>query len=248
MQEKVEPPSQNPGRTFATTHWSVVLAARDGDPTTVRRALEHLCSIYWPPIYAFLVRDGHRPAEAEDLTQGFFAHLLEQEFLTHLQHQNGRFRSFLLTFLKHYLADQRDRDRALKRGGGKPIVSLDQMAEEERMGFEPVAGQTPEQVYEQRWAQALMARAVQQLGGEYAASGRAALFDALKDLEPGERGTLSYAALGQQLGLTEQAVKNAAHRLRRRHGEIVREEIAQTLTNPAEIDDEIRHLLAVMSA
>jgi RNA polymerase sigma-70 factor (ECF subfamily) len=232
---------------FATTHWSVVLAARDGESTTSRKALERLCCLYWPPIYAFLRREGHRPADAEDLTQAFFAHLFEKSFLAHLQHQEGRFRSFLLTFLKHFLSDQRDKADAQKRGGGKALLSLDQMAEEERSGMEPPGQWTAEQVFERRWAQALMEQAVERLRREYVANGKEPLFELLKDVQPGERGTLTYADIGVRLGLTEQAVKNAIHRLRRRHREILREEIAQTLTDPSKIEEEIQHLMAVLA-
>jgi RNA polymerase sigma-70 factor (ECF subfamily) len=231
---------------FTTTRWSVVLAARDGDTAASARALEELCRTYWPPIYAFLRREGHAPADAEDLTQAFFAHLLERDFLNHLHHREGKFRSFLLTFLKHFLSDQRDKAGAVKRGGGQTLISLDHMVEEERAGADPLERWTPEQAFEWRWAQALMERGLERLREEYAARGQAALFEALKDIQPGERGARSYADIGAQRGLSEQAVKSAVRHLRRRHQQILREEIGRTVGRREDIDEEIRYLIRVL--
>ncbi|HXI54346.1 MAG TPA: sigma-70 family RNA polymerase sigma factor [Candidatus Saccharimonadales bacterium] len=230
---------------FATTHWSVVLAARDGDSSTSVAALERLCRSYWQPVYAYLRRDGHSPEDAQDLTQEFLSRLVHKDWLAHLQDQRGRFRSFLLTFLKHFLSDQRQRAKRLKRGGGRALVSLDAFEEEDRAKFEPVDGLTADQAYERRWAQAVMAQAAARLREDYAARGKLALFDQLKDLQPGEAGKRSYAQIGAELGLSEQAIKNAVHALRGRHREILRDEIAHTVRDRGEVDGEIQHLMRV---
>jgi RNA polymerase sigma-70 factor (ECF subfamily) len=235
-----------PAGWFATTHWSVVLRARDGESDQAREALGRLCRTYWPPLYAFIRREGHGVEDAQDLTQEFFARLVEKDWLNHLQHQRGRFRSFLLTFLKHFLSDERDRARAQKRGGGKPMISLDQFEGEEREGLGPVDTLTADQVFERRYARAVLRQALNRLREEYTATGQTELFDRLKDLEPGERGATNYAELGARWGMTEAAIKSAVHRLRRRHRELLREEIAQTVGDPAELQDEIRHLLNVL--
>ncbi len=232
---------------FTTTHWSVVLAAREEDSPKAAEALEKLCRTYWPPLYAYIRRDGYGVEDAQDLTQGFFARLLDKNHLGHLRDQRGKFRSFLLTFLKHFLSDERDRAAAQKRGGGKRFVSLnDTSAAETSYQFVATAPASPDQIFEQRWAQTVLEQALHRLRQEYVADGKAALFDQLKDLQPGEHGTLSYAEVGSQLGMSEAAVKSAVHRLRRRHRELLREEIAHTVAKPEEIDEEIRYLLAVL--
>lgn len=242
MDPRSQAPESGP-RVFATTHWSVVMAARDEGSDS---ALETLCRTYWPPIYAFIRRQGHPMAEAEDLTQEFFARLLERDFLQHLRHREGRFRSFLLTFLKHFLNDERDRARAAKRGGGRVPVSFDGLDAEERRQIEPAESGTPEWEYECRWVRAVLEQAIRRLGDEYRAKGQEAVFEAVKDLQPGERGQRSYAELAEDLGLTETALKTAVHRLRKRHHEILREEVARTVGHPGEVDAEIRHLLAIL--
>jgi RNA polymerase sigma-70 factor (ECF subfamily) len=236
-----------PGAVFATTHWSVVLAAREAHSSQAATALETLCRTYWPPLYAFIRREGHGVEDAQDLTQEFFARLVEKDWLNHLHHQRGKFRSFLLTFLKHFLSDERDRARAQKRGGGQPMISLDQFEGEERDGLGPVDTLTADQVFERRWAHAVLHQAVERLRDEYVRAGQSVLFDHLKDLEPGERGARSHAELGAQWGMTEAAVKSAVHRMRRRHQELLREDIAHTVGDPAEIQEEIRHLLDVLA-
>jgi RNA polymerase sigma-70 factor (ECF subfamily) len=242
-------PADGPHSTqwFVTTHWSVVLAAKAGDSPQASEALERLCRTYWRPLYAFIRRDGYSVEDAQDLTQEFLARLLAKDYLDHLQHQQGKFRSFLLTFLKHFLSDQRDRARAQKRGGGRTFVSLDQAMEEEKAGVEPVDGLTADQIFDRRWASALLAQAVARLRQEYVEAGRAELFEQLKDLQPGERGAQTYAELGARLGLSEASIKSAAHRLRQRHQGILREEIANTVTRPEDVEDEIRHLLSVLT-
>jgi RNA polymerase sigma-70 factor (ECF subfamily) len=191
-------------------------------------------------------REGHASAEAQDLTQEFFARLLERKYLSRLEHQNGRFRSFLLAFLKNFLSEQRNRANAQKRGGGKSIISLDQMAEEDHRELGASRDLNPEQIYERRWAETVMHHALRRLQEEYAAAGQAALFDLLKEFQPRDPTGLSQAQIGERLGMTEAAVKSAAQRLRQRHRELVRAEIAQTVSQPAEIEDEMRYLREVL--
>jgi RNA polymerase sigma factor (sigma-70 family) len=235
------------GRVFVTTHWSVVLSAREKDAPDSLAARERLCNLYWSPIYHFLRRDGHRPHDAQDLTQEFLSRFLHRDGLDHLKDQRGKFRSFLLTFLKHFLSDERDRANAQKRGGGQSLISLDACEAEERDALGAVDGLSPDQLYDRRWARAVMDEAARRLREEYAANGKAALFDELKDLQPGEHGESSYAEIGARLGLAKGTIASAVHRLRKRHREIVREEIAHTVARPEEIDEEIRNLLAVLS-
>ena len=230
---------------FQTTHWSVVLAAKDQDSPRAEEAMEKLCRAYWSPLYAYIRREGHGVAEAQDLTQEFFARLLAKGYLRHLR-QEGRFRSFLLTFVKRFLSDERDRAGAQKRGGGKALVSLDEMSAEERSLHEPLTALSPDQLFERRWAETVMERALVRLREEYQAQGKTALFDQLKDLQPGEHAEVSYAEIGARLGLAEGSVKSAVHRLRGRHREMLREVIAQTLRDPAEMEEEIQHLIAVL--
>ena len=231
---------------FATTHWSVVLAAKQGDASEAAAALEKLCRTYWPPLYAYIRRDGHDATEAQDLTQEFFARLLARDYLQHLHHQEGKFRSFLLAYLKNFLSEQRRKAGAQKRGGGCVFVSLNEPIGEEGYLLEPVDELTPDQVFERRWAQAVLQTALDRLREEYAARGQAALFERLQDYQPREPGGRSYAQLGDELGMTEAAVKSAVQRMRQRHRELLREEIAQTVTRPEEIEEELRHFRAVL--
>jgi RNA polymerase sigma-70 factor (ECF subfamily) len=235
------------GGVFATTHWSVVLAAKSGDSPRADEAMEKLCRAYWPPLYAYIRREGHSATDAQDLTQEFFVRLLAKDYLQHLRHQEGKFRSFLLTFVKHFLSDERDKAGAQKRGGGKTFVSLDETLAEERSLEAPMNGLSPDQWYELRWAQWVMERALKRLREEYGTGGKAELFEQLKDIQPGEHGAASYAEIGARLGLARGTIASAVHRLRQRHREILREEIAQTVTRPEEIDEEIGNLLAVLT-
>jgi len=232
---------------FQTTHWSVILAAKDACSPRSQEAMEKLCRAYWPPLYAFIRREGYSIAEAQDLTQDFFARLLSKDYLQHLQHREGKFRSFLLTFLKHFLADERDRSGAQKRGGGRSFLSLDEMTAEERNLSEPRNELSPDQIFERRWAQTVFDRGLQRLEQEYTAEGRSDLFHELKDLQPGRHGEESYAEIAARLGLAEGTIKSAIHRLRKRHQEILRDEIAQTVGLPEEVDAEIRNLLVILS-
>lgn len=236
------------GGWFVSTHWSVVLAAKNGQSPQAGEALEKLCRTYWPPLYAFLRREGHGEAEAKDLTQEFFLRMIERDFLQHLRHQRGKFRSFILTFLKNFLLEQRGKASAQKRGGGKAILSLEQITEEGSFLKEPVDHLSPDQVFERRWAQTVFQAALNRLRDEYVETGRGTFFDLLKDFQPRQPGSPSYAEIGERFGMTEAAVKSAMQRMRQRHREILREEIAHTVTSPAEIDEEIQHLREALAA
>jgi RNA polymerase sigma-70 factor (ECF subfamily) len=232
---------------FATTHWSVVLAARQGDSSEAAGALEKLCRTYWPPLYAYIRRDGCDKTEAQDLTQEFFARLLSRDYLQQLRHREGKFRSFLLAYLKNFLSEQRRRAGAQKRGGDCVFVSLDAPAGEEGYLLEPVDELTPDQVFERRWAQAILQTALDRLREEFTGRGQSVLFERLQDFQPREAGGLSYAQLGDDLGMTEAAIKSAVQRMRERHRELLREEIAQTVARPEEIEEELRHFRAVLA-
>ena len=232
---------------FATTHWSVVLAAKQGNSSEASAALEKLCRAYWPPLYAYIRRQGHGVAEAQDLTQEFFARLLERDYLARLDQQQGKFRSFLLAFVKHFLSEQREKAGAQKRGGGQTLLSLDAGEGEEGYVSEPVDELTPEQIFERRWVQTLLQRAFDRLTAEYVRANQAALFAALIDFQPRQSGSLTYAQLGAHLGTTEAAVKSAMQRMRERHREILREVIAQTVSSAKEVEEEIRHMREVLN-
>ncbi|MBE3071896.1 MAG: sigma-70 family RNA polymerase sigma factor [Acidobacteria bacterium] len=235
-------------RQFATTRWSVVLAAGEGGTPGSREALARLCEIYWYPLYAFARRWGHTADEAQDLTQEFFARLLEKHYLGDVRPERGRFRSFLLASLRHFLLNERDRVLAQKRGGGHAPISLEFDAAEGRYRLEPRDTSTPETLYERRWALTLLDQVLQQLEREHRDSKRDRLFEALKGLLTGQADTLPYVEIASRLGMTEGAVKVAAHRLRRRFGELLRQEIAETVADPADVEDEIRYLFKVLAA
>jgi RNA polymerase sigma factor (sigma-70 family) len=240
-------PASGSAQWFATTHWSVVMAAKHGDSSDAEAALEKLCRAYWRPLYAYIRRDGYDATEAQDLTQEFFARLLARDYLQQLRHQEGKFRSFLLAYLKNFLSEQRRKAGAQKRGGDCEFVSLDAPAGEEGYLLEPVDELTPDEVFERRWAQAVMQTALDRLRDEYLACGQAALFTLLQDYQPREPGGRSYAQLGGELAMTEAAIKSAVQRMRQRHRELLREEIAHTVTRPEEIEEELRHFRALLS-
>ena len=233
------------GDRFATTHWSMVVSAGRSHSPEADRALATLCENYWFPLYAFVRRAGHSAEDAQDLTQEFFARLLAQRFLAKADRQKGKFRSFLLGTLKHFLADQWDRVRAQKRGGGQAVISFDSLDAEARYRLEPAIDLTPERMFEKQWALSLLDHVLSRLHAEMAADGKSALFEALKDTLTGVR-SITYAAIGVELGMTEGAVKVAAHRMRRRYRALLQEEIAQTVTSPDEIGDEIRYLVSCL--
>jgi RNA polymerase sigma-70 factor (ECF subfamily) len=232
---------------FPTTHWSRVLQAGDPAAPEARAALAELCEAYWYPLYAFARRKGHGPDEAADLVQGTFAALLARDGLAGLAPERGRFRSYLMAACAHHIADRRDRDRADRRGGGRPPVSIDRPEAEGRYGAEPAHELTPERLFDRRWALGLLERAVGRLEAETAAAGKAALCARLLPALTGGRGELPYAAVAAELGMTEGAVKTAASRLRRRYGALLREEVARTVADPADVEDEVRALFAALA-
>jgi DNA-directed RNA polymerase specialized sigma24 family protein len=232
---------------FATTHWSVVLAAGESDAAQASAALEELCAAYWYPVYACVRRGGYNPEDAQDRTQGFFACLLRRNPFPHLQPAGARFRSFLLTALNHYLVSEWHKDHAQKRGGDRVRIPLDLAEPETRYAIEVAEAITPDAAYERRWAEAVLARALTRLREDQTALGNRDLFEALAPCMTGAENALPYVELAKRLDRTESAVRSAAHRLRRRYGELLRLEVAHTVASPAEVDDELRHLLCVLS-
>lgn len=233
---------------FATTHWSVVLSARDPSAPGSTAALETLCRTYWYPLYAFVRRQGQSPPDAQDLTQEFFARLLEKHYLLAAAREKGRFRTFLIVALKRFMANEWDRARALKRGGGQAQVSLDTSLAETRYQMEPPAVAGADQVYERRWALTLLDQAMARLRQEYAGRGNTGEFEQLKSVLTADRGEISYSTIAANLGVSEGAARVAVHRLRKRFREVFREEIAQTVSTPDEIEDEVRHLVAALAS
>ena len=232
---------------FTTTHWSVGLEAQ-GESPAAQEALEKLCRTYWRPIYAFLRRQGFRPAEAEDITQGFFAQLLERRSLNAVRKEKGRLRSYLLGALKYFLADEQRRSMAIKRGKGQRLIPLEEIRADERIEMAPADPVTAEMIYERRWALTVLEQVLGRLKDEYRAAANAALFDSLKQLLPDEPGSPSQAEIATQLGMTENAVRQAFYRFRQRYQSLLREEIAHTVATPGDIEDELRHLIAVLEA
>jgi RNA polymerase sigma factor (sigma-70 family) len=232
---------------FSTTHWSMVLTAANGNVAAAARALEQLCAKYWYPIYAFIRRRGSDIHEAEDLTQAFFAHLLEKESLKHADRQKGKFRTFLLAALTNFLNNEWDRRVTLKRGGKFQILSLDEMVAEKRYLLEPVESATPEKLFERRWALALLEQALNRLKQEYATEGKAELFGRLEPCLTGEVSRGFHDECASALGMNPGAVRTALHRLRQRFGQLLRNEVSQTVTSEAEVNEEIRHLFAAVS-
>jgi RNA polymerase sigma-70 factor (ECF subfamily) len=235
------------GGVFATTHWSVVLAAGSQATVSSQEALAELCQTYWYPLYAFVRRKGHSPHDAQDLTQAFFARLLEKNYVAQAERERGRFRTFLLAALTHFLADEWDKQRRLKRGGGREFVSFDAVTAEERYRLEPVEQLDAAKLYERRWVTTLFDQVLARLEQEFRDAGKGALFDGLKSSLLSEPDRTSYVQLGTRLGLTVDAVKQAVHRMRRRFRELFREEIAQTVDGPGEVEEELKHLFAVLS-
>ena len=232
--------------SFATTRWSVVLAAADRASPGARAALSTLCETYWYPLYAFARRRGMSAEDAQDSTQEFFARLLEKESLRHVHPDKGRFRSFLLTSFKNFMEDERARARAKKRGGGQIPVSIDLETAEGRYSNEPAAALTPDKIFERRWAMTLLDRAVERLREEHARANKERIFERLKDYLPGGGGSVPYARAARDLDISEIAVKVAVHRLRRRFRAHLLDEIAQTLGHYDDLGAEVRHLLSVM--
>ena len=239
--------SQNGAAAFTTTHWSVVLAARGPSPAA-EKALEELCRTYWRPIYAFMRRQGTEAEEAKDLTQGFFALLLERRDLDTVRKEKGRLRSYLLTSLKHYLTNKRNRAMAIKRNKGQRLISLDQFHEGERASLEPADTATADQIYERRWAMTVLNQVLARLEEEHRAAGKMQLFDRLQKSFTDDPDRSSQVKIAHELGMTENAVNQAFHRFRQRYRELLREEVAHTVAVAVDIEDELRHLIAVLRA
>jgi RNA polymerase sigma factor (sigma-70 family) len=244
MDRELSESAEAAGYRFTTTHWSVVLAAGHDD-TAGREALGRLCQTYWRPLYFFVRHHGHSRADAEDLTQEFFARLLEKHALDRADPARGKFRSYLLTSMRNFLFNEWERGQAQKRGGGVPLISLDTDSAETRYRLEPADTTNPEIVFERDWALRLLEEALSRLKAEQEKAGRLDEFDALQGCLMGEK-RLPYSELAVRLHTSEDALKMAAHRLRKRYGKLLRDEIAQTVSSPAEIDEEIRHLLEVL--
>ena len=235
-----------PAECFVTTHWSVVLAAGRSDSTRARAALEQLCRNYWHPLYAYVRGTGYSREEAEDLTQEFFARLLAHNSVARADPARGRFRSFLLASLKHFLANEWEKARALKRGGGAQLLPLDFDTAETRCAQPIASGDTPDRAYDRQWALSLLDAVLGRLRHEYRDAGREHMYLGLRDTLGGGRSEIPYRELGVRLDLSEGAVKVAAHRLRQRYRELLREEIANTVTGPEEVEEELKHLFAAL--
>ena len=232
-----------PTSDFLSTHWSVVLrAGQSDDDSDARDALAYLCQRYWVPLYLFVRKKGFVREVAEDLTQSFFARLIEKQVLGQAASSRGRFRSFLLASLQNFLANERDLAAARKRGGGRPILSLDVEAGESKLRLEPAHERTPESIFDRAWAVQLLELVVDRLRKEFADKGKAAEFDVLQPFLAGKPSDASYVRAAAEIGLSSAAVRQAAHRLRKRYRELLRAEVAQTVDGEDEIDDEIRGL------
>ncbi|MBN2295606.1 MAG: RNA polymerase sigma factor [Pirellulales bacterium] len=238
--------SSSGGGRFMTTHWSLVLAAAGKEDTQSREALAGLCQVYWYPLYAFVRRHGYGPQDAQDLTQEFFLGLQEKDYLGGIDRSKGKFRSFLLVAMKHFLSNEWARAKTLKRGGGHKLVSLDTLSAEERYRREPEDNTTPEKLFERRWALTLLDQVLTRLSKEYETKGKQEMFEQLQGCLTGDRDLLPYAELASKLDMTEGAVKVAVHRMRQRYRGVLRDEISQTVADPAEIDDEIRQLFTAL--
>src|ERR1043166_5945736 len=233
---------------FTTTHWSVVLAAGHDSSLGSQEALEQLCRTYWYPLYAYVRRRGYSPTEAQDLTQGFFARLLARNDLAQVHPQKGKFRSFLLASLQHFLADEWDKASAHKRGGQATILSLDEPAAEQRYQQDPASKLSPEKIFDRRWALTVLDRAQASLKAEFATDGKSDLFEALKNFLSGEKPGETHAQVAARLGKSSDAVRCAVQRLRHRYGELIRTEVANTVATSANVDEEIRHLLEAIGS
>jgi DNA-directed RNA polymerase specialized sigma24 family protein len=230
---------------FTTTHWSVVLEAQGQSPAA-QEALEKLCRTYWRPVYGFIRREGIRTDEAEDLTQGFFSLLLERRDFDAVRKEKGRLRSYLLTSLKHFLASEQRRAMTAKRGKGQRLIPLEELRANQRVEMEPADPLSADRLYERRWALTLMEQVLRRLKDEYCTGGNAVLFDSLKQLLPDEPGALSRTEIASQLGMTDNALRQAFHRFRHRYQLLLREEISHTVAVASDVEDELRHLIGVL--
>jgi len=241
------PETSGSGDWFATTHWSVVLAAGQAESPRSRTALEELCKGYWYPLYVFARRQGNSQEDAQDLTQGFFERLLGRNDFAGLDRSLGKFRAFLLASFKHFLLDKLDYAKAAKRGGKNILLSLDAQDAEKRYLLEPIDTMSPDKLYDRRWAYTLIGKARAKHRQEYFRGGKRDLYEALNGLDTREDADQTYSEKAEKLGMSLAAIKSAALRMRQRYGNLLRLEIAQTVANPAEIDEEIRYLLAIVS-
>lgn len=234
------------GQWFETTHWSVVLAAARNDCDKASAALEQLCRTYWYPLYAYVRRKGNNPEDAQDLTQEFFARILENNSLSHARSERGRFRNFLLTSLQNFLTHEWERGQAQKRGGGRRLLPWDELTPETRYTAEANSEAAPDRVFEERWAATLFQQALSRLRQEFVAAGKGQQFEELKVLLSAEAEDGDYDAIATRLNMTRKSVAVAVHRLRKRYGDMVRREIADTVSSPTEVEDEMRHLIELM--
>ena len=241
------PDERSAGGVFHTTHWSVVLAAGEEGSDQATVALSRLCQTYWFPVYAFIRKRGHSPEQAQDFTQEFFAVFLEKNYVAKAARDRGRFRVFLMSSVQNFLHNQYDRAQAQKRGGGQKLISLDCADAEERYRIEPMEESDPATIFEQQWAATLLETVLNRLRDEFGAQGRVDVFEDLQAHLWGDAESIPYSGLAKKSGLRESNVKVIAHRMRQRYLELLREEIAQTVAMPGEVDDEIQHLMRIVS-
>lgn len=241
------PSSSAPGDVFATTHWTVVLAAGQRHTPQSDGALEELCRTYWFPLYAYVRRRGHAKADAEDLTQAFFARFLEKNYLAGLNAERGRFRAFLLASLKHFLANEWDKSQAQKRGGGATNLSLDWQTADTKFQVAATNEPSPDKAFDREWALALLAKVIERLQQECAADGKAKVFEQLKAFLMAGKGESAQSNVAKTLGMEEGAVRVAVHRLRKRYRVLLRDEISQTLTDESQVDEEMRALFGAFT-
>jgi RNA polymerase sigma-70 factor (ECF subfamily) len=234
-------------QSFDTTHWSVVLSAADTSAPGAQAALESLCRTYWYPLYTYVRRRGHTQEDAQDLTQEFFTRFLQRKSFQLADRERGRFRSFLLTSLKHFLVNERERANAQKRGGGKPVLPVDTVATESLYGRELSHELSADRLYERAWALAMLTQVRERLRRDYGAEGKAERFARLEEFLPGQKGELTYAEAARELGVAEGTIKSDVNRLKKRYRELLRAEIAHTVSSPDEVNDELRYLIAVVS-
>jgi RNA polymerase sigma factor (sigma-70 family) len=236
-----------PQPLFLTTHWSVVLAAGHGDTPRADAALAHLCKTYWYPLYAYARRQGNSPPDAQDLTQEFFARLLAGNWVAEADRRRGRFRSFLLSAMKHFMANEWNKAQTQKRGGGQPLLSLDDDTAEHRYRLEPVEKATPESLFERGWALTLLEGVLARLEAEYRRTGKQSWMEAMRPALTADRGAIDYAAVANKLGVTETAARVAVHRLRHQYRQLIRAEVASTVASPQEVEAEMGHLFQALT-
>lgn len=247
MEESGTPESpESPPARFPQTRWSVVLAARDSDDHRATKALDELCRAYWFPLYVYVRRRGASAEDAEDLTQGYFATLIKKGYLAQANQERGKLRSFLLTTLKHYLADEWEKTKTIKRGHGQQIVSINSSDAEDRYAQEPPDEASPDRLFDRQWALTVLDNVLAALRADYATAGQERLFDALKPFLAWNSAGNAYREAASALGMKENAVRVAIFRLRRRYGDLLRDQVADTVTSPDDVPAELEHLLALM--